>query len=101
MLDRRRRPRLLEKPRADPVVLEQLRGDQLQRDDPVELELACAVDDAHAAAADDGLDAATGHDRPRREQSHGVCISDRTGRPQRSGLDQSFAATILRESLHS
>jgi len=42
---------------------EQIGGDHLQRDGAAEDRAACAVDDAHAAAPDDSLDAVAGEDR--------------------------------------
>jgi hypothetical protein len=80
MLDRRRRPRLPEEALADQPVLEQLGRDHLERDDPLELELAGPVDDAHPATADDRLDPITGDHSPGREepQAH-RCWYIRTG----------------------
>ena len=70
MLDARRGARLAQEPLADVVVVEQLRRDHLQRDDPLELELDRAVDHAHPAATDQRLDPVAGHHRAGRELPH-------------------------------
>ena len=77
MLDRGgvRAPRDTKRSRAAGV-LERLGGDQLQRDGAVEVELARAVDDAHAAAADQRLDPVSGELAADLRRGHEPCISD-------------------------
>ena len=60
MLDRGRQPRLAQEALAERHVVGELRGEQLQRDVAVEREVVGAVDDAHAAAADQRLDPIAG-----------------------------------------
>src|SRR5262249_57317985 len=67
MLDRGRRPRLGAKARPEVLVMCELRPDHLERDRPVELELAGEVDDPHAAVAERSLDPVTAEQRARRE----------------------------------
>ncbi len=47
---------------AEADVLGEVRGDQLERDGAIEIELDSAIDHAHAAAAGDADDAMTGED---------------------------------------
>ena len=67
MLHRRRQPALAAEPQRVGVVAGELRGEDLERPDPIEGEMAGAVDDPHAAAADLGLDQVTGELRARVE----------------------------------
>src|SRR6185312_11878407 len=63
VLDRRRHARLALEALPEPRVAGQLGGDHLHRDGPTQAHLLGAVDDAHAAAAELGLDAAAPDDR--------------------------------------
>ena len=47
---------------AEADVLGEVRGDELERDGAIEIELDSAIDHAHAAAAGDADDAMTGED---------------------------------------
>ena len=58
VVDRRRHARLAREALAELGVAGAVGGDDLQRDGPLQVELDGAVDDAHAAAGDDALDAA-------------------------------------------
>ena len=60
MVDGGREPRLAQEALAERLVARELGRDELQRDRPVERELGGAVDDAHAAATDDAVDAVAG-----------------------------------------
>ncbi len=60
MVDRRRHARLALEALAEAGIARPLGGDQLDGDRPAERQLGRAVDDAHAAAAGDRLDAAAG-----------------------------------------
>ena len=60
VLDRRRRPRLAQEPRAEVGIAGQGGRDELQRDDAVERQLRRPVHHAHAATAGESLDAVTG-----------------------------------------
>ena len=60
MVDRRRDARLALEALAEAGIARPLGGDQLDGDGPAERQLGRAVDDAHAAAAGDRLDAAAG-----------------------------------------
>ena len=62
VVDRRRHARLAAEALAKLGVAGEVGGDDLQRDRALEVELQRAVDDAHAAAADDRLDPAAGED---------------------------------------
>jgi hypothetical protein len=52
--------RLAHEAGPEPLVARELRRDHLERDDPVELAVAGAIDHAHAAAARDRLDGVAG-----------------------------------------
>ena len=67
VLDRPGGARLGQEPLAGLLVLDELGRDDLDGDVAVEVELAGAVHHAHAAPADDGLEAAAPEDRPRGE----------------------------------
>ena len=60
VLDRRRRPRLAQEPRAEVGIAGQGGRDELERDDAVERQLRRPVHHAHAATAGEPLDAVTG-----------------------------------------
>jgi len=60
MVDRRRDLRFAHEPAPDRLVLEQPRGDDLQRDGPVQRELRRPIDHAHPATPGHGLDPVTG-----------------------------------------
>ena len=77
VLDRGRRSHLLQEPGTHGEIVEELRRDHLQRDDPLELQVGGAVDDAHATAADDGLDPVPGDHRPGGKQTHRPILFDR------------------------
>ncbi len=79
VLERGRRARLAQEAGADVGVLDQLGSDHLERDDPVEVELAGAIHDAHPTAADERLDPVAGDDHARREEAHVRCISEPAG----------------------
>jgi hypothetical protein len=63
VLDRRRRPRLLNEARFAPAIGDELRRKNLESDLPVQLQVDGAVNDTHAAAADFGEHLVMG-DRP-------------------------------------
>ena len=67
MVERGRKSRLLEEARAKPVVLRLLRGNQLERYRPLQRYVPGPVDHAHAAAAEQRLDAVPGEGRARRD----------------------------------
>ena len=71
-----------QEPLAHASLLEQFGCDHLQRDDPVEVELAGAVDDAHPAATDDRFDPVPCEQDARGE--HVCCISEPLG-PHQGG----------------
>jgi hypothetical protein len=52
VVDRRRQARLGEEPCLEPLVLRELRGEQLQRHAPAEPQILRAVNGGHAAAPD-------------------------------------------------
>ena len=57
-------------------MLDELRGDHLQGDVTVEVELMGAVDDSHAAPADDPFDAAPSEERAWSQDAHAAYISE-------------------------
>ena len=70
VVDRRRDARLAQEPPPDRLVGHQGRGDDLQRDDAVERELARAIDDAHPPAPRHGLDPVPRERAARRHVAH-------------------------------
>ncbi len=60
VVDRGGQPRLAQEPLAEALVLGELGGEDLQRDQPLEREIVGAVDDSHPAAADQRLDSVAG-----------------------------------------
>ena len=71
VVDRRGDARLALEALAEAGVAGAVRGDELERDRPAERELGRAVDDAHAAAAGDRLDATAGEDGAWEQIGHG------------------------------
>jgi hypothetical protein len=61
--------RLTQETVAEPLLGRKIRADQLQRDPPLERELRRAVDDAHPATSDRGVDAEAGEEGARGELS--------------------------------
>jgi hypothetical protein len=57
MVDRGCEARLPQEALAEDGVARELGRDQLQGDGPIERELGCPVDDAHASAAENAVDA--------------------------------------------
>jgi predicted nucleic acid-binding Zn ribbon protein len=78
MIDRRRHPRLALEALAEIGVARAVGREDLQRDGPAEVELLRAVDDAHPAAADHGLDAAACEDGTGGELAHPCILKVRT-----------------------
>ena len=81
VVDRGGQPRLEREAGAQPGVARPVGGDHLDRDGAAEVELGGAVDDAHAAAARDLLDAAAGELGSGRELEGGMGV--RRGRQSR------------------
>jgi hypothetical protein len=77
VVDRRRHPRLAREALAKLGVAGAFGGDDLQRDRPLQVELDGAVDDAHAAAGDDALDAAAAKQLAWAQLGHVVIVSRR------------------------
>ena len=82
VVDRRRHARLALEALAEPGIGGPLRRDQLEGDGPAERQLGRAIDDAHAAAAGDRLDAAAGDLGAWEQIGHAEIV---TQRPYTSG----------------
>ena len=79
VLDRRRRLGLRDEARAEVGLLGERRGDDLQRDDAVEVEVPRAVHDAHPAASGEPLDAMVDEDVAWLELRHARRHATRSG----------------------
>ena len=85
VVDRGGHPRLAREALAELGVACALGGDDLQRDGTLEVELHGAVDDAHAAAGDDALDAAAAEQLAWVKLGHGFIVARRAGAAGYSG----------------
>src|SRR3954463_72095 len=74
VVDRRRQARLADEALTESRVLGELRGDELEGDRTVEVELDGPVDDAHAAATGDAGDAVAGEDVACSEVAHDLLL---------------------------
>ena len=72
MIDQRGQPRLALEALAERRIGSAIGGDQLERDGAPEVELDRPVDDAHAAATRDRLDAEITEDVTRSERCHAI-----------------------------
>ena len=81
VLDRRGGLGLGDEARAEVRLLGERRRDDLQRDDAVEVEVAGAIDDAHAAAPGESLDAVVDEDVTWRELRHAAATLPARAQP--------------------
>jgi len=86
--------RLHQEPVTTLGVLQELRSDHLDGDVAVEVQLAGAVDDTHAASADDRLDTTPSEERAWDQDAHRSFISERSEQRQGAGTAEEVAVSV-------